>query len=101
MNKRKTTKANNAPIKFETIYPIAIREKDGALSFTPPGEEFAFEDDQRVQNVMLAHKLNEVIIELHKLQRVAFVNNALIADMKKMKGRHDVSKDATDTTTKQ
>ena len=92
--KRQTTK----PIKFETVYPIAIREKDGALSFNPPGEPFAFETDETMKSAMLAHKLNEVIIELHKMQRVAFVNNALIADMKK--GRNDVSKDTIDTKAK-
>jgi hypothetical protein len=100
MNKRKTTKTNE-PIKFETVYPIAIREKDGALSFNLPGEPFAFEESETVKSAMLAHKLNEVIVELHKLQRVAFVNNALIADMKSTKGRNDVSKDTNDNTKKQ
>lgn len=68
------------PIKFETIYPIHIREKDGALSFAAPGETIAFETNPQVQIAMLAHKMNELIIQMHRIQRVSFANNKILAE---------------------
>jgi len=76
-----TAQKSTEPIKFETVYPIHIRTKDGALSFAAPGETIAFETDEQVKTAMLAHKMNEIIIQLHRLQRVGFANNKILANM--------------------
>lgn len=68
------------PIKLETVYPIHIREKDGGLCFSPPGEPIGFETDETVKIAMLAHKMNEIIIQLHRMQRVVFANNKILAE---------------------
>lgn len=100
MRKKKSQPATGAtePIKFETVYPIHIRNKDGALCFAPPGEPIGFEDNPQVNIALLAHKLNEVIIQLHRLQRVGFVNNKIIANMLEVK--NGVDKAAKDSGSK-
>lgn len=83
MSKKKsdaTAQPQTEPIKLETVYPIHIREKDGALSFAAPGETIAFETDDTTKTAMLAHKMNEIIIQLHRMQRVVFANNKILAE---------------------
>jgi len=75
------------PIKLETVYLIHIREKDGALSFALPGETVQFEDNEQIKTAMLAHKINELVTEMHKLQRVVFASNQMLADL--LKGNSD------------
>lgn len=79
---KKKPQASNAtePIKLETVYPIHIREKDGGLSFAAPGETIAFETNETVKIAMLAHKMNEIIIQMHRMQRVVFANNKILAE---------------------
>ena len=69
------------PIKLETVYPIHIREKDGALAFAPPGEPIQFEGDDQIKTAMLAHKMNEMIIQMHRMQRIVFANNQILAEL--------------------
>lgn len=78
-----TAPKQTEPIKFETVYPIHIRTKDGALAFDPPGEPVKFEEHPDIKITLLAHKMNEIIIQLHRLQRVGFANNKIIANMLK------------------
>lgn len=90
-----STKAPKAtePIKLETVYPIHIREKDGALSFAAPGETIAFEDNETVKTAMLAHKMNEIIIQLHRMQRVVFANNKILAEqLRQSNGKDSTTK---------
>lgn len=77
-------KANaQEPIKFETIYPIHIRKKDGALAFDPPGDTVVFEDNDNVKIALLAHKLNDIIIQLHRMQKAVFANVNLTASQQR------------------
>lgn len=62
------------PIKFETIYPIHIRTKDSALAFAPPGDPIVFEEDTATKIALLAHKMNEIIIQMHRVQKAVFTN---------------------------
>ena len=71
------------PIKFETIYPIHIRKKDGALAFDPPGDTVVFEDNDNVKIALLAHKMNDIIIQMHRLQKAVFANVNLTASQQK------------------
>lgn len=88
MSKEKKSKASE-PIHFETVYPIHIRSKDGALAFAPPGETVAFEENPEVKIAMLAHKLNEIIIQTHRLQRAVFTNNKMLAEF--LEGKNGTS----------
>lgn len=89
---KKKPQASNAtePIKFETIYPIHIREKDGALAFAAPGETIVFEEHETIKIAMLAHKMNDIIIQMHRLQRVSFANNKILSEL--LKAKNDDSK---------
>lgn len=71
------------PIKFETIYPIHIRKKDGALAFAPPGDTVVFEENDSVKIALLAHKLNDIIIQMHRVQKAVFANVNLTASQQK------------------
>lgn len=71
------------PIKFETIYPIHIRKKDGALAFDPPGDTVVFEDNDSVKIALLAHKMNDIIIQMHRMQKAVFANVNLTASQQR------------------
>lgn len=72
------TKQQNAHIRMETVFPIQIREKDGALSLAHPGETVKYETDMQTQIVMLASKINEIAVQLHRVQKITFHNNKMI-----------------------
>ena len=74
------------PIKFETVTPILIREKDGALSFAKPGETIAYEKNETVKTAMLAHKFNELAMQFHRVQTVAFTNNKILSEILSKRG---------------
>lgn len=96
-DKSDATAPQTEPIKFETVYPIHIREKDGALCFAAPGETIEFETDEQVKTAMLAHKMNEIIIQMHRMQRVVFANNKILAEQLRTKSN---GKETTDTSEK-
>lgn len=75
------TADQKANIKLETVFPIQIREKDGALSLARPGETIKYETDPQTQMAMLATKINEVVVQLHRVQKVTFHNNKMIAHL--------------------
>lgn len=95
MSKKKSdaTAQQTEPIKFETVYPIHIRTKDGALAFDPPGEPVKFEEHPDIKITLLAHKMNELIIQMHRMQRVVFANNKILAEIlrKKSNGSEETS----------
>lgn len=65
-------------IRFETVTPIQIREKDGALSFNIPGETIQYEKSDAIKMAMLAHKFNQIAKQMHNVQAVVFANNQLL-----------------------
>lgn len=105
MSKDKKSQAQaTEPIKFETVYPIHIRTKDGALAFAPPGEPIKFETNDNINIALLAHKMNEIIIQMHRMQRVVFANNKIISNnLVQKKEDEDVTQNDTsaETTKKQ
>lgn len=74
------------PIKFETVTPILIREKDGALSFAKPGETIVYEKNETVKTAMLAHKFNELALQFHRVQTVTFANNKMLSEILSKRG---------------
>lgn len=95
-----TAQPQTEPIKFETVYPIHIRTKDGALAFAPPGETIKFETNDNINIALLAHKMNEIIIQLHRLQRVGFANNKIISNiLTQAKEVEDVTQNDTSANT--
>lgn len=98
MSKKKSdaTAQQTEPIKFETVYPIHIRKKDGALSFAHPDETIAFEDNPEINVALLAHKMNELIIQMHRVQRVTFANNKILAEILRKKSNGQEQETSTD-----
>lgn len=74
------------PIKFETVTPIQIREKDGALSFAKQGETIQYEKNETVKTAMLAHKFNELALQFHRVQTVVFANNKMLSEILNKRG---------------
>lgn len=74
------------PIRFETVTPILIREKDGALSFAKPGETIEYEKNETVKTAMLAHKFNELAMQFHRVQTVTFTNNKMLSEILSKRG---------------
>ena len=75
-----TTEKKSA-IRMETVFPIMIREKDGALSLAHPGETVKYESDVDTKIAMLATKLNEITVQLHRVQKITFHNNKMVAHL--------------------
>lgn len=75
------TEERKANIKMETVFPIQIREKDGALSLARPGETIKYESDVDTKIAMVATKLNEIAVQLHRVQKITFHNNKMIGHL--------------------
>ena len=76
MSQDTTDKKSN--IRMETVFPIQIREKDGALSLANPGATVKYESDTDTKIAMLATKLNEIVVQLHRVQKITFHNNSMV-----------------------
>ena len=77
MSQEHTTEKKSA-IRMETVFPIQIREKDGALSLAHPGETLKYETDFQTQLVIVASKINEIVVQLHRVQKITFHNNKMV-----------------------
>ena len=76
MSQDTTDKKSN--IRMETVFPIQIREKDGALSLARPGETVKYETDENTKLAMMATKINEIVVQLHRVQKITFHNNSMV-----------------------
>lgn len=97
MRKRLGRKAKkqptSSPIRMETIGLIHINEVDGSLSFADVGDKngkIKWSHDTVLNTVGLAHKFNQLAFELHKLQRITFTNNKMLAEL--LEQKHEQSK---------
>ncbi len=75
----------NQPIKLETVYPIQIKDKTGGFSLATPGETIEYEELDTVKIIMLAHKFNEMVVQMHRMQKVIFANNKMLAELLEQK----------------